>query len=231
LPSGRNLSIWFACLSVLVLIFTGAHLNPLGYLLAGILAPLPVLLAGWRLGNKGALSLALAGIAFMLALKPGLEILWNNLGFLSLLLMGVLLSVLQNQGLSAIRAILATVLILGGMALVLLLGQAFYQGVTPLALLARYGAEIMETVHQVLGGGGNASPLIPGVSQAETEAILQRLPGGLAQCRAGAAVVLYRHRPETRAAPLFFCFARMAHFWGFGCRIHDVPADCLNAGY
>ena len=179
MPSGRNLSIWFACLSVLVLIFTGAHLNPLGFLLAGILAPLPVLLAGWRLGNKGALSLALAGIAFMLALKPGLEILWNNLGFLSLLFMGVLLSVLQNRGLSAVRAILATVLILGGMALLLLLGQAFYQGVTPLALLARYGAEIMKTVHQVLGAGDNASPLIPGVSRAETEAVLQRLLPGL----------------------------------------------------
>jgi len=213
LPSGRTLSIWFACLSVLVLIFTGAHLNPLGYLLAGILAPLPVLLAGWRLGNKGSLSLALAGVAFMLALEPGLETLWHNLGFLSLLLMGVLLSVLQNRGLSAIRAILATVLILGGLALLLLLGQAFYQGITPFALLARHGAEIMETVHQVLGAGDRASPLIPGVSPTETEAILQRLLPGLLVTNTGLVawlnVVLARQlffiatgqKPEP---PLYF---------------------------
>ena len=130
MPSGRNLSIWFACLSVLLLIFTAAHLNPLGSMLAAILAPLPVLLTGWRLKDKGALTLVLAGIAFMLALQPGLETLWQNLGFLSLLLMGLLLSVLQNRGLSPTRAIFATVLILSGLALLLLVGQAFYQGIT-----------------------------------------------------------------------------------------------------
>ena len=117
MPPGRGLSIWFACLSVLLLIFIGAQLSPVGYLLAGILAPLPVLLAGGRLGDRGALVLALAGVAFILALNPGLETLWQNLGFLSLLLMGLLLSVLQHRGLSAPRAILFTVLTLNGLAL------------------------------------------------------------------------------------------------------------------
>ncbi len=185
MPSGRTLSIWFACLSVLLLIFTAAQLSPLGSLLAAILAPLPVLLAGWRLKDKGALTLVLAGIALMLVLRPGLETLWQNLGFLSLLLMGLLLSVLQNRGLSAARAILVTVLILNGLALLLLVGQAWYQGITLQALLAQRGAEIMQTVHQVLGEGGSAAPLLPGVPQAEAEAVLQRLLPGLVVTNTG----------------------------------------------
>lgn len=186
MPSGRTLSIWLACLGVLMLIFTGAHLTPVGYLLAGILAPLPVLLAGWRLGDRGAVALALAGIGFMLILKPGLETLWQNLGFLSLLLMGVLLTAMQNRGLAAPKAIIATVLVLNGLALLLVVGQAFYQGITPQALLAQRGTEIMETVRQVLGdsSAGNAS-LIPGVPLAETEAMLQRLLPALVVTNSG----------------------------------------------
>lgn len=179
MPSGRTLSIWFAHLSVLLLIFTAAHLNPLGSMLAAILAPLPVLLTGWRLKDKAALALVLAGIAIMLALRPGLETLWQNLGFLSLLLMGLLLSVLQNRGLSPTRSIFVTVLILNGLALMLLVGQALYQGIPLQALLAQRGAEIMQTVHQVLGEGGSTVPLIPGVPQAEAELILQGLLPGL----------------------------------------------------
>ncbi len=175
MPWGRTLSIWFAYLSVLLLIFTAAHLSPIGALLAAILAPLPVLLAGSRLEDKWALALVLAGIAAMLALKPGLDTLWQNLGFLSLLLMGLLLSALQNRGLSPARSILLTVLILNGLALLLLVGQALYQGMTLTALLAQRGAEIMQSVHQVMGEGGGKIPLIPGVSQAEAEAALQRL--------------------------------------------------------
>jgi uncharacterized protein YybS (DUF2232 family) len=168
------------------LIFIGAQLSPVGYLLAGILAPLPVLLAGRRLGDRAALVLALAGTAFILALKPGLETLWQNSGFLSLLLMGLLLSVMQHRGLSAPRAIILTVLTLTGLALLVLLGQAFYQGISPLALMAQRGTEIMETVHQVLGEGGAAgTPLIPGVSPAEAEATLQRLLPGLVVTNTG----------------------------------------------
>ncbi|MCL4501349.1 MAG: YybS family protein [Deltaproteobacteria bacterium] len=179
MPSGRTLSIWFAHLSVLLLIFTAAHLSPLGSMLAAILAPLPVLLTGWRLNDKGALGLVLAGIAFMVALNPGLATLWHNLGFLSLLLMGLLLSVFQNRGLSPSGAIFVTVLVLNGLALLLLVGQAVYQGITLPALLAQRSAEIMQSVHQVMGEGKDTVPLIPGVSQGETEAFLQRLLPGL----------------------------------------------------
>jgi uncharacterized protein YybS (DUF2232 family) len=214
-PSGRTLSIWFALLSVLVLVFTAAQLNPLGSLLAAILAPLPVLLAGWRLKDKGALTLVLAGIAFMLAVRPGLETLWQNLGFLSLLLMGLLLSVSQNRGLSATRAILITVLILNGLALLLLVGQAWYQGITLQALLAQRGAEIMQTVHQVLGEGGNAAPLLPGVPRTEVETTLSRLLPGLLVTNTGLVawlnVVLLRQlamvATGTKPEPPLYYFA------------------------
>ena len=186
MTAGRALSIWLACLSFLLLIFTGAQLNPLVYLLAGILAPLPVLMAGMQLGDRKALVLALAGVAFILALKPGLEALWQNLGFLSLLLMGLLLSLMQHRGVNGARAIIFTVLALNGLALLLLLGQAFYQGVSPQVLLAQKGAEIMASVHQVLGKGAAAgAPLIPGVPQAEVEALLQRLLPGLVVANTG----------------------------------------------
>ena len=149
----------------------------------------------------------------MLVLRPGLETLWQNLGFLSLLLMGLLLSVLQNRGLSPTRAIFVTVLILNGLALLLLVGQAWYQGITLQALLAQRGAEIMQTVHQVLGEGGSAAPLIPGVPQAEAEAILQRLLPGLLVTNTGLvawlnvvllrqlAVVATGRKPEP---PLYY---------------------------
>ena len=195
------------------MIFVGAQLHPLGYLLAGILAPLPVLLAGSRLGDRAALVLALAGTAFILALKPSLETLWQNTGFLSLLLMGLLLSIMQHRGLSAPRAIIFTVLSLTGLALLVLLGQAFYQGISPLALLAQRGAEIMETVRQVLGEGAAAgAPLIPGVSPAEAEATLQRLLPGLVVTNTGLVawlnVVLARQLEYLRtgqkpAPPLY----------------------------
>ncbi len=213
MPPGRRLLTWSTLLSVLLMIFVGAQLHPLGYLLAGILAPLPVLLAGSRLGDRAALVMALAGTAFILALKPSLETLWQNTGFLSLLLMGLLLSIMQHRGLSAPRAIIFTVLSLTGLALLVLLGQAFYQGISPLALLAQRGAEIMETVHQVLGEGAAAgAPLIPGVSPAEAEATLQRLLPGLVVTNTGLVawlnVVLARQLEYLRtgqkpAPPLY----------------------------
>lgn len=178
LPPGRRFAIWLACLSFLLLLFIGAQLNPMAYLLAGVLAPLPVLLAGYRLGERAAVLLALTGALVVLAPKPGLEALWQNLGFLSLLLMGVLLIVLERRSLSVPGALVVTVLILNGLALLILLGQALYQGVGLLALLDQKGAEIMASVHQVLGEGG-VGPLIPGVPRDQAEAILRRLLPGL----------------------------------------------------
>lgn len=244
MPPGRTLSIWFAYLSVLLLILIGANLNPMGYLLAGIVAPLPVLLTGERLGDRAGLLLALAGAAVILAVNPGLETLWQNLGLLSLLLMGLLLSTLQKRGLSAPWAIIVTVLILNGLALLLLLGQAFYQGITLQSLLAQRSAEIMEAVHQVLGEGGKAAPLIRGVPQTETDAMLQQLLPGLVVINTGLVawlnMVLVRQlnsmatgqRPEPPlyywALPEWLIFAALGAGFLLFIPVAPLRVICLN---
>jgi hypothetical protein len=58
---GRGFVIWFLCLVALLVGFLGAQVNPLVYLVAGVLAPLPVLIIGWRSGEWAALAVALAG--------------------------------------------------------------------------------------------------------------------------------------------------------------------------
>jgi len=178
---GRGLSVWFLCLSALLLGFLGAQVSPLAYLLAGILAPLPVLVAGWRSGEWAALALALAVVAAILVSHPAFETLWNNLGFFNLLLMGVILSFLQARGVWAPQAIILTVVVLNILALLVFMGQALYLGMTPQALLAEKTAEIMETVRRVMGdsAGGSPGPLIPGVAADEVQSLLQRLLPGL----------------------------------------------------
>lgn len=214
MQKGRGFFIWLLCLGALLLGFIGAELQPMAYLLMGILTPLPVLVVGWRLGMRGVLVLVLAAVAFIFALKPGLDILWHNLGFLNLLLMGVLLSGLQSRGMPAPQAILVTVAALILIALLFLVGQAFFQGVTPQAILAQKSQEIMGTVRQVLGESGGASgPLIPGVAQADLETLMQRLLPGLIITNMGLVawinVILFRQvavllgggMPET---PMFY---------------------------
>jgi uncharacterized protein YybS (DUF2232 family) len=184
--AGRGLSVWLLCLTALLLFFFGAQVNPVVFMLAGVLVPLPVLLAGWRLGGRGALLLALVTALAIFALKPGLEVVWANLGFGSLLLMGVLLTALKQRGAPPPRAIILTVAALSVSALLLLLGQAFYLGVSPPALLAQKSSEIMATVQQVLGGAGTgSSSLMPGVAQADLEALLRRLLPGLVVANTG----------------------------------------------
>ncbi|MDO9071576.1 MAG: hypothetical protein Q7V36_08680, partial [Deltaproteobacteria bacterium] len=106
---GRGLVIWFLCLGALLVGFLGARVNPLVYLLVGVLAPLPVLATGWRFGELAALAVALAAAAAIFCLHPVLETIWQNLGFLNLLLMGVMLASLQCRGVTAPQAIMVTV--------------------------------------------------------------------------------------------------------------------------
>jgi uncharacterized protein YybS (DUF2232 family) len=179
LPIGRSLFTWFACLSALLLLFLGANLNPLAYLLAGVLTPLPVLLAGRQAGERPTLALVLAAAAFILVLQPGLAGLWHNLGFLNLLLMGFLLVSLQLRGLSAPQAIIYTVVILGLVALLFVVGQALVSGRTLATVLAEKSTELMATVRQVLGEDSTSSFLIPGISQADVEATIRKLLPGL----------------------------------------------------
>ena len=178
---GRGLVIWFLCLGALLVGFLGARVNPLVYLLVGVLAPLPVLATGWRFGELAALAVALAAAAAIFCLHPVLETIWQNLGFLNLLLMGVILASLQCRGVAAPQAIMVTVAALTVGALLIFLGQAVFMGISPQDLLAQKSAEVMDTVHKVLGdtGGGTPAPLVPGVAPAQVEALLQRLLPGL----------------------------------------------------
>ncbi len=178
---GRGVVIWCLCLGALLIGFLGAQIHPLAYLLVGILAPLPVLVAGWRSGEFAALTVALAAAAAIFALHPVLETIWQNLGFLNLLLMGVMLASLQCRGVAAPRAIILTVVILSAGALLVFLGQAFVQGIAPQELLAQKSSEVMGAVRQMLGdsAAGASAPLVPGVPPVQVETLLQRLLPGL----------------------------------------------------
>lgn len=177
---GRGRVSWFLCLGALLLGFLGAQVNPLAYLLVGVLAPLPVLVSARRSGELAALGVALAAVAIIFSLHPALETIWENLGFLNLLLMGVVLSSLQCRGVAAPQAIMMTVAALTVGTLLVFLGQAVYLGISPHDLLAQKSAELMDTVRKVMGDpAGGASDLVPGVAPAQLEALLQHLLPGL----------------------------------------------------
>jgi uncharacterized protein YybS (DUF2232 family) len=178
---GRGLVIWFLCLGALLVGFLGAQVNPLAYLLVGVLAPLPVLLTGWRSGELAAGALALAGAAVIFCLHPVAETIWQNLGFLNLLLMGVMLASLQCRRVAAPQAIMVTVAALTVGALLIFLGQAVVMGISPQDLLAQKSAEVMDTIHRVMGdaAAGGPAPLVPGVDPAQVEALLKHLLPGL----------------------------------------------------
>jgi len=175
---GRGLSIWLFCLGALLLAFLGGQQNPVFFLLTGVLAPLPVLLAGWRLGPRAALGLALTTALVIFSLKPGLETIKAHLGFGELLLMGVILSFLHRRGVDPPRAIGMTVLALTLAALVYLAGEAAFLKVSPQELLAQKSREVMDIFKQFLDEGkGAALPL--GGSPGEWESLVQRLLPGL----------------------------------------------------
>jgi uncharacterized protein YybS (DUF2232 family) len=178
---GRGFSIWFLCLAALLFGYLGAQITPLAYLMVGVLAPLPVLVTGWRLGEVAALGLALAVAALVFALHPVPGTLWQNLGFFNLLLMGVILTSLQYRGVATPQALILTVLVLSAAACLVFLGQAVVLGIGPQALLAQKTAEVMDTVKKVLGetGGVAPGPLIPGLAPEKTAGLLQKLLPGL----------------------------------------------------
>lgn len=178
---GRGHFIWFLCLCALLGGFLGAQVSPLAYLVVGVLTPLPVLVAGWRSGVLAALLVALAALVLIFALHPALDVFWENLGFLNLLAIGVLLVSLQHRGLGAPQAIIYTVVALNVVAVLIFLGQAVYLGIAPQELLAQKTAEIMATVGRILGdaGSGPAGSLVPGVSPDTLKGMLERLLPGL----------------------------------------------------
>jgi uncharacterized protein YybS (DUF2232 family) len=204
LTRDRILLFWFLCLSALLLLYFGGHLNPLGFLLAGVLMPLPVFLAGWGLGARAGLLLAAAAAGFIFSLKPGWATISQNLGFGELLIMGVLLGLLHRRDWPSPRAIIFTVAALSLTALLVLSGQAFFQGISPKNLLAQKSAEIMQVLNQVLSNsGGDSASLWPAsLSPADMEALLRRLLPGLAITNTGLVAWLNVILARQLAVPL-----------------------------
>jgi uncharacterized protein YybS (DUF2232 family) len=178
---GRGLSVWFLCLGALLAGFVGAQVNPLAYVLVGTLTPLPVLVAGWRSGAVAAAVLALMVMVLIFCLHPALDTFWQNLGFLNLLAMGVVLTIFQCRGVGAPQAIILTVLVLSLVAVLIFLGQAFSLGLAPQDLLSQKIAEVMATVGKIMGdtGGSSAGTMVTGVAEDDVKALLELLLPGL----------------------------------------------------
>lgn len=176
-PVARNLLIWCLCLTTLLLFYGLGRLNPIANLFTVSLTPLPVYLAGRRLGIGAALLLALAVFLLIFSLKPGLAIVVEHLGFGELLLMGFLLSALESRGWSADWAIILTVVALTLAALLLLSGQVYLSGMTPREVFSRKTLEITEMLSGVFAGQADKPPGMEmlGVSLAKLKELIQSL--------------------------------------------------------
>jgi uncharacterized protein YybS (DUF2232 family) len=149
LAGSRRLTLSYGLVALLTLILLG-RLSPMAALFLSTWLPLPLLLVGWRLGTGEAAVLALAGALFVLALDPGMALFFESLGLWLLLLMGLLLTICLHRGWPAGSAMLFTVAALGLLLLILFLGQALFQGLSPLALWDQRGGELAESMKIVL---------------------------------------------------------------------------------
>jgi uncharacterized protein YybS (DUF2232 family) len=164
-PVVRNFVIWGFCLAALLVFFVGGRQSPIINLFAVSLTPLPVYLAGRRLGNLAALLLALAVSLLIFSLKPGLAIIGEYWGFGELLLMGLLLSGLESRGYTADWAIILTLVALTILSLLFLAGQVYISGMTPREILSQKTGEITEVLTGLFSGQDKSSSLqILGVS-------------------------------------------------------------------
>lgn len=142
--------IWsYGLVALLSLILLG-RTSPMAALFLSTWLPLPLILVGWRLGTTEAGILALLGGLFIWALAPGPGALFENLGLWLLLLMGLSLTVCRQRGWPAGSAILWTVVALGVLFLILFLGQALFQGVSPQALWEQKGGEFSLSLKDTL---------------------------------------------------------------------------------
>ncbi|MEW6657800.1 MAG: DUF2232 domain-containing protein [Thermodesulfobacteriota bacterium] len=172
----RTFIIWCFCLAALLVFMVGGRQSPIVNLFAISLTPLPVYLAGRRLGNLAALLLALAVSLLVFSLKPGLATMGEYLGFAELLLMGLLLSGLESRGYSADRAIIITVVALAALGVVFLSGQAYLAGMTPREMLSRKTLEITGMLTGVFSNGDTASRLeVLGVPLEKLKHLIQYL--------------------------------------------------------
>jgi len=152
--AGSRWLLWsYGLVALLALILFG-RMSPVASLLLGTWLPLPLLLVGWRLGTGGAALLALAGAVFVVGLNPEVSVFQDNLGMWLILLMGLILTVCHRRGWPDGSAIIFTVVMLGLLGLLFFLGQAFFQGLSPMGLWEQKSRELTEALSRMLSEAG-----------------------------------------------------------------------------
>ncbi|MEW6388227.1 MAG: DUF2232 domain-containing protein [Thermodesulfobacteriota bacterium] len=151
---GNRLFLWILGLGALLLFLLLRQSHFLIYMAAVTLLPLPILLIGWRLGERAALVLTLGFTVLIFFFRPGQSGLLENVGLGELLLIGFLLNAWRARGWSGAQAITYTVLIIILAMLLFFVGQAWYMGLSPLELWSKKAAELADTVQKAMGGAG-----------------------------------------------------------------------------
>ncbi len=152
--AARRWLLWlYGLVALLVLIVFGRGSATAGLVL-GTWLPLPVLLVGWRLGIKAAALLILAAALCVFALSPGKAVFQDNLGLWMVLLMGLILTVCHQRGWASGSSIVLAVASLGLIAVAFFLGQAFFQGLSPVALWEHKSGELMDSLAAMFSHAG-----------------------------------------------------------------------------
>ena len=152
--AARRWLLWlYGLVALLALIVFGRGSATAGLVL-GTWLPLPVLLVGWRLGTKQAALLILAAAVFVFALSPGKAVFQDNLGLWMVLLMGLILTVCHQRGWAGGSSIVLAVASLGLIAVAFFLGQAFFQGLSPVALWEHKSGELMDSLAAMFSHAG-----------------------------------------------------------------------------
>jgi uncharacterized protein YybS (DUF2232 family) len=171
--------LWSYGLVALMALILFGRVTLMTSLVIGTWLPLPLLLVGWRLGTLEAVLLALAGVLFVFALNPGMAAFQDNLGLWIMMLMGLVLTVWHRRDWPDGSAIMFTVLLLGFLALVVFLGQAYLQGLGPMGLWEKKSQELADSLTKMMGeaGVGMADLRVMGLPKVEIQHLLiQVLP-------------------------------------------------------
>lgn len=152
--AGSRWLFWACSLVTLLALILFGRTSPLAGLVLGTWLPLPILLVGWRQGARSAAPLALAGALFVLALAPEAAAFQDNLGLWAILLMGLLLVVWRQRGWPEGSGIMVTVALVGILSLAFFLGQAYFQGLSPMELWQARSRELGNALTGMLGEAG-----------------------------------------------------------------------------
>ncbi len=168
------LLLGLACLS---LFFLAGQLHPLAYLAMGTWLPLPILVVGWRLGERAALGLAAVAALLLFASQPTVKGLSDHLPLAELLLMGALLSSFRSRGILPAHGIILATVVLAAAGLFFLLGQSGLAGQTPLEVLRQKAQETAATLSKVLAETGVEAKVMmpPGAPPMDWETLVLRI--------------------------------------------------------